>query len=97
MPVHEFIPRPQHPGPWIDPPHLLTRRHRGGCTVCGESYADFTASVSTFSEAVDYVRAHNDGNWWQSRGPVLWVLRTIKLAEFYAAHEACGALETPPF
>jgi len=44
----------------------------------------------TFREAGVGLRAGNPAGVFFSRGPVLWILRTAKLSEWYATHRWCG-------
>lgn len=81
MQVNSTISEPRSPGPWVDDTE---------CS-CGQKYYTFRCGV-TFRDGADLVRMMNkpDGGY-RSRGPVLWAMRTIKLAHWYAAHMFCSS------
>jgi len=70
---------PTSPGRWVSEDQC----------VCGARYKDFNAGL-TFEQGVTLVRAHNGGNWYPSRGPVLWALHCNKLMAWYWKHRGCG-------
>ena len=64
------------------------------CYGCGESYEEFRLYFS-FAEAADLIRHKafgegDEGGGWRSRGPVLWVMRVMKLNAWYDKHSGCG-------
>ena len=64
------------------------------CYGCGADYESFRCYVS-FAEAADLIRHKaksegDEGGGWRSRGPVLWVMRVIKLSAWYDQHSGCG-------
>ena len=71
----------QSPGPWVD---------EIAC-VCGCKYAEFNSKVC-WADAVRFMRTVNDECYF-SRGPVLHVLRYLKLCAWYSAHYYCGMPE----
>jgi hypothetical protein len=61
--------------------------------ACGALYRDFRAYPG-WREAADRIRAAaradgDKGAGFRSRGPVLWVMRTIKLERWYMEHAFC--------
>ena len=83
MTVNAAIDLPVSPGPWVD-----ARR----CD-CGEDYKTFRAWPS-FEDAAFRIRVANggfgEGGGFRSRGPVLWMMRVMKLEAWYLAHQACA-------
>ena len=87
--VNEFIAEPDRPGPWVN---------QARCLCCGADYRDHRQEIVPYSwdDAVQLVRSRNggssEGGGYRSRGPVLWALRVLKLADWYAVHAVCGEL-----
>lgn len=93
------FPKPLPPGPWVT-------KWRCVCGDHIEDYKDFRSGVS-FGEAAQVLRDANQAEELggkrqildpgdppggrRSRGPVLWVMRVIKLQRWYDAHAACGS------
>jgi len=85
--VNEEIPLPESPGPWVD-------QHRCVCQAHPGSYVRFNSHVS-FEEAAAELREWNKDNdttdgGWRSQGPVLHMMRVIKLRRWYEAHGGCN-------
>lgn len=82
--VNPVIALPKPPGPWVDDER---------CSVCGADYDDHKAGV-TFDAATTNLRAaaggFAEGGGYRSRGPVLHMMRVMKLADWYQTHAPCG-------
>jgi hypothetical protein len=59
------------------------------CHSCGEGYADFRAGIS-FADARQ--RLCDLGYEYISRGPVLWMMRVMKLDSFFLKHSSCESV-----
>lgn len=96
MPVNPKISLPVSPGEWVD----------DSSCECGATYHDFRAGI-TFAEAADRLRiafgGYEEGGGFRSRGPVLYMMRVMKLCLWYIAHADCwceyhsGELLEPEF
>lgn len=83
MPVNPYIAAPRPPGPWVD---------EWEC-ICGEEYRNHRCWIH-FSEACTQFRvaARNQGirgGGFRSRRAILWMMRVIKLADWYEEHHGC--------
>lgn len=92
MSPNPWIAAPTAPGPWVD-------EHR--CEGCGERYDEYVAGI-TFDAAAHRLRqaakaAGDEGGGYRSRGPVLWVMRCMKLEDWYMRHFGCCPDEPVPF
>jgi hypothetical protein len=86
------ISKPQPPGEWVDDESC----------VCGALYDEFRAFPPSkkkgqrFSRAANHVRTaaggFESGGGYRSRRVVLWMMRVIKLAEWYESHVGCEGL-----
>lgn len=84
--VNEYIPLPESPGPWVDEDRCVCQAHPG-------TYKKYNSQVS-FGEASAELRLWNKDNentsgGWRSQGPVLHMMRVIKLRRWYEAHGGC--------
>jgi len=87
------VPLPDPPGPWVDDERC----------ICGDHFATYAAFNSrvTFGEASQALRQLNQsaeaGDFWRgqesggfrSRGPVLHMMRVMKLERWYEKHATC--------
>lgn len=84
-PVNSTIALPRSPGSWVDEER---------CT-CGATYAQFRA-YPDWQEACATIRTANGGftggGGFRSRGPVLHVMRVMKLLAWYQEHYFCAHL-----
>jgi hypothetical protein len=83
--VNPTIRAPLSPGEWVDEEE---------CYQCGEQYHDFRC-YPNFIDCADRLRyaafsKGDEGGGYRSRGPVLWVMRTEKLQQWYMKHLGCG-------
>lgn len=87
--VNPRIPLPRPPGPWVD-----EKRNY----VTGERYSDFRAHVTPEEAGArlrQEARRQGLGDPYISRGPILWVMRVMKLEAWYEKALYDGALWDP--
>ncbi len=78
MSVHKQVREASPPGDWVDTETC----------ACGEHYKRFRTNLD-WAAVVALVRAANGGDWFPSRGPVLWMWHCLKLDAWYFRHRAC--------
>lgn len=79
-PVNPLVPLPKPPGAWVNDET---------CTACGAKYDEFVPGVD-FRSAANALRmaagGFESGGGYRSRGPVLHMMRVMKLEEWYREH-----------
>jgi hypothetical protein len=83
--VNPLLPAPEPPGFWVTDDVC-----DGDVGGCGASYSSFNAHV-TWDDGVSLLRSR-DTDFKDSRGPVLWAMRTLKLQAWFAEHRYCGVM-----
>ena len=86
------VREPAPPGPWCSP----TQCDCGGTIY---DYDRYNSGV-TFAEAEEELRQRNESagleyGGYRSRGPILYMMRVLKLERFYEDHQNCDADNTP--
>ena len=76
--INPTIPKPSPPSPWVN---------ERECAVCHQSYRAFVPGV-TWHDGRSLLYSFD--NVYPSRRLVLWCMRVLKLAHWYAYHGDCG-------
>jgi hypothetical protein len=102
--VNPYVAPPLPPGEWVDDEKCICgasyhahkvrtfKRRRVYSRRRGVRYSSpFFASASDRLRRI--AKAQGDkGGGFRSRGPVLWMMRVIKLADWYDQHHGCEGL-----